>query len=38
MMIPGEYFPTGDAIIANKDKTTLNKVLYNLYEQTNATS
>jgi len=29
---------TDPPLIANKDKTTLNKVLYNLYEQTNATS
>ena len=29
MMIPGEYFPTGDAIIANKDKKILKITVAN---------
>ena len=29
MMIPGEYFPTGDAIIANKDKKILKIIVAN---------
>ena len=29
MMIPGEYFPTGNAIIANKDKKILKITVAN---------